>query len=104
MYHETTGLQKIDQRALAYLERASELGNSSASFMLGCLYQKGDCVQQDYQKARAYYERNKEDNLSLNYLGNLYYGGKGIAKDRCKAAYYYRYSFLIKKNTEVAET
>ncbi len=64
-----------------------------ANALAGVLYEDGGHgVEQDFQKARFYYERATETVGSLEGwlgLGRLYFFGKGVPKDLERAAGYY---------------
>jgi hypothetical protein len=56
------------------------------------MYEKGDGVKQDYDKAVDYYRLSAEQENpdGLFGLGDCYYFGYGLEKDDQKAAEYYR--------------
>ena len=54
---------------------------------LGLLYDNAQGVEQDYAKAREWYEKAaaKHDLVAMNNLGLLYMYGRGVDKDESKA-------------------
>ncbi|KAK8893003.1 hypothetical protein M9Y10_030259 [Tritrichomonas musculus] len=58
---------------------------------LGLLYENGKVVEQDYSKAKEYYELAASNNNSYGYIhiGNLYKEGLGVDKDFSKAKEYF---------------
>ena len=74
-------------------EKAAAAGDESAMVSLANLYRDGkDGVQQDYQKARHWYEKaaaigNAE---AMSNLGVLFRAGRGVAQDYQQARYWYQ--------------
>jgi TPR repeat protein len=68
-------------------------GCSEAYAFTGVIYEVGCTgVEKDYQKARFYFERAIEQHGSLEAylgLGRIYYFGRGVDPDYCKAFEYY---------------
>jgi len=58
VYHDEENFEK----ALDLFLKAAEKDNTRAIFMLGYLYQHGQGVNQDYQKAQEYYLKAKQKN------------------------------------------
>jgi len=58
---------------------------------LGMIYHKGIGVEQDYNRARGYYEKAAEFNHlgALYNLGEFYWYGYSVIKDYCRAREYY---------------
>ncbi len=85
-YLYRTGLIPLDlEKAVEYLEKAKEQGNSLSALELAMLYQQPEC--QNYQKAfecarMAVAHGIAEAKLIL---GNLYFWGRGCAADMNKA-------------------
>jgi len=50
---------------------------------LGCIYQNGDGINQNYSEAAKWYLKAAEQNdeTAQCYLGELYFFGKGVPKD-----------------------
>lgn len=77
--------QKIDLKlACADFEKALELGKTEANFYLGLLCDWYKYPEQDFEKARAYYEAVADDPCAQLSLGFLYYNGQGVEKDTAK--------------------
>lgn len=60
-------------------------------YNLGVLYNNGNDVDQDYAKAKCYYElaANQGDFDAQSNLGTLYERGLGVDRDYEMAVYYY---------------
>jgi len=60
-------------------------------FKLGVMYERGQGVTQNYQKAIEYYTKaaNQGCNDALFSLGGVYYTGKGVPQNYQKAIEYY---------------
>ena len=80
------------ERALKLLTEAANEGQKCASFVLGAIYEKGECgVEKNYDTARAYYESSQEIPASVTNLGWFYEMGYGsLVKDGNKAIEYYQ--------------
>ena len=74
-----------------YLKSAAQ-GNTRAQNNIGCHYQNGLGVQQDYSKAHMWYERaaKRGDPNSQEGLGELYENGWGVPKSLPRAIGWYR--------------
>jgi len=74
---------------VSLLKKSSDLGNDSASYELGLMYNMGYGIEQNYEKAAYYYDISyKQGNRSStlhNNLAVLYMDGKGVEKDYNKA-------------------
>ena len=79
-------------------ELLAKQNNSDALYKLGLLYEKGQGVEQDYNKALYnlgnLYELSAQQNNSnaLYSLVNLYAHGHGVKQDNNKAKKYYELS------------
>src|SRR5262249_28758259 len=73
------------------LEEAAAQGDASAMYRLGLLYEMGQGVAQDYDKAREWFEKAaaKGDGEAMYSLGRFYETGKGVARDYVKAREWY---------------
>ncbi len=67
--------------AIECFKQAAEYGRADAFFMLGKMYEDGNGVSRDYNKAFDYYisAANKGDAVAMNNLGVMYYEGRGRA-------------------------
>jgi len=81
---------------VALLRPLAEKGNAEAQFRLGCRYENGEGVKQDYAKAFAWYEKAALQNYAKAEcnLGWLYETGKGVTQDYGKAFAWYEKSAL----------
>lgn len=80
--------EKKDYRMIAkLLEQAAKLDHPNAQYNLAVMYQKGDGVEQDMQKAFFWYEKAAEANLAIAQynLGMIYFEGAIVPKDEVKA-------------------
>ena len=75
----------------ATLQKAKQ-GDVEAQYILGCMYDSGTDVTQDYSKAVYWYRKAAEQGhaKSQYYLGLMYDDGKGVAQDYTQAAYWFR--------------
>ena len=80
------GQKKDLGAAYNYFEKALELGKAEANFYLGVLYDWESYPEQDFEKARAYYEAAGENPYAYVSLGfNNYYGQGGeVNKEKGK--------------------
>lgn len=67
-------------------------GDIHMKFVVGCDYLTGKSTDQDFQKAKAFFEQAAADGHvgALFNLGGMYYRGEGVSQDYKKAANYYR--------------
>mgnify|MGYP000861375074 CR=1 FL=1 len=79
---------------VALLRPLAEKGNAEAQFRLGCRYENGEGVKQDYAKAFAWYEKAALQNYAKAEcnLGWLYENGNGVSQDFYKAFAWYERS------------
>jgi TPR repeat protein len=63
--------------------RAAKYHQSEAELALGCCYENGDGVPQDYKKALEWYRVAAEDGaIDAEYnIGRCYYLGRGVKQD-----------------------
>ncbi|MDY0075230.1 MAG: tetratricopeptide repeat protein, partial [Acholeplasmataceae bacterium] len=91
LYHLAMILIKQKDRDLSHvlklLERAAKQDHPHAQYNLAVMYQKGDGIDQDMQKAFFWYEKAAEANLAIAQynLGMLYFEGVVVPKDEIKA-------------------
>lgn len=79
------------EQARYWLERAHERGASTATVLLGALYEEGKGVTVDVPKAIQYYELAAKRNAYLPcvYLARIYAQGKGIPISERQAITWY---------------
>ena len=63
------GVAKNPEKALAWYEKAANLGYTDALDRLGRIYMKGDLVQENYFKAIEYFEKSLELEDSICFVG-----------------------------------
>lgn len=77
------------QEALHWYQEALDGGEMRAMYQIGCLYEEGEAVPQDYAKAAQCYEATLDlQGYSIgshNRLGAMYFNGKGVPQDYAKA-------------------
>ncbi|MCD7948687.1 MAG: sel1 repeat family protein [Erysipelotrichaceae bacterium] len=71
MYWHGTGIEKNQEKALQYFEKAASLKNSKALFMIGTCYHYGTFKNTDYTKAIQL--KIKQDSPGFNQKRNAYY-------------------------------
>jgi TPR repeat protein len=78
-------------KALRELRPLAEQGDARAQFYLGMLYENGDGVPEDYEKAREWYEKSaaQGDANAQFYLGLLSAFGRGGPMDLVQAHMWY---------------
>jgi len=71
------------EKALAFLKKSVEAGNSSAEYFLGKLYERGHHVPKNAAEAVRLYAlaAGQGNDFAAYRLGKLYLGGEGILKD-----------------------
>lgn len=84
------------EAAAEAFQRAAELGSDEAAFRLAMLYEDGEGVTQDLERAIDWYHRAAEagnEKAQFN-LGRLYARGSGVERDISEAAHWYEQSAL----------
>ena len=74
------GLQRLLARA--------EQGDARGQGLLGFMYQQGQSVPRDYEKAAHWFRKANADRQAS--LGAMYAKGKGVPRDATKRAHWYR--------------
>jgi tetratricopeptide (TPR) repeat protein len=83
-YHTASPKHRNFLKALEYYQKVPQGAQRSYALRgIGLLYEHGDGVEQDYQKALAYYQdAAKKHNKAAYYsIALLYYYGYGVSKD-----------------------
>src|SRR6202007_2864630 len=72
---------------LPLVQKAATAGYIDAMNDLGVLYQNGQGVAQNYDKAREWFQKAADAGNAdaMNNLGELYYHGRGVARDHTPA-------------------
>ncbi len=70
------------EAARTNFEQAEELGKTEANFYLGLLCDWYSYPEQDFEMARAYYEKCGNDPYAQLAMGFLYYYGQGVEEDK----------------------
>jgi TPR repeat protein len=97
-FHTSEDMQNFELSHKWYkLLELSINGKSTTDVGFGLLYEYGDGVEQDYQKALEYYTEARTENVGRLHLGLMYYYGKGVAVD-------YRKSFDLFKEVEYGKS
>ena len=81
-------------KAFTLFSGAAELGHAQAQFYLGRFFETGRGTQQDYYKARYWYEKSATggEPVAMNNLGLLLEDGNGCPKDHNQAFAWFRKS------------
>lgn len=94
------------RKAIRNLMKASDEGNSDASFILGLLYESNDyfqenCETKNYQKALEYFQKSGEQGNSRGYqrIGYFYIAGLGVEKSKEKAQEYFEKAVELNDST-----
>ncbi|MDR2422418.1 MAG: sel1 repeat family protein [Deltaproteobacteria bacterium] len=84
-------LEEADSRALPWLTKAANYGESPAQTLLGDLYLNGRAVAQDSKEAARLYRQAAESGLAAaqSRLAGLHKDGLGVAQDFGQAAHWY---------------
>ncbi len=95
-YYAGAGVDQNYKEAVRWLEKLAASGDkderSYGRTTLGLMYLKGEGVEQDFNRAFAYFGRAAiENDAAAQYnLGNMYFQGKGTPRDYAKAAEWYQ--------------
>ena len=86
-----SGFYETDYRSDSY-KKAAEAGDRLAQRNLGLMYEEGEGVERDYERAAQWYRRAaaQGDPVAQNKLGRLYSYGFGVPHDYRRAAYWAR--------------
>lgn len=87
-------MEKNDDRAFAYYEKAAKQGYALAQYNTGINYREGRGCQQDYSLAVEWFERAaaQGDSYALVALGRLYFQGLGVPRNERRAVEMYERS------------
>ena len=85
-------LQTDPARAVSACSKRAEQGDAHAEFMLGAMYNFGQGVLQDYERASLWYRKAADQGVAgAQYnLGIMYDTGQGVAQDHAMALQFYR--------------
>jgi TPR repeat protein len=92
MYETGLGVQKDEQRGVAFYRSAAEKGYASAQNALGVLCASGgDGVPQDDRQAVEWYRKAAEQGLAKaeKNLADMYFWGRGFEKPNYQQAYFW---------------
>jgi uncharacterized protein len=79
-------------RAMPFLRKGAETGNTYAMTNLGYLYRNGLGVTQDYDQARQWYQKAAEGGNAdaMSSLGEMYRDGQGVTQDYGQARQWFQ--------------
>ncbi len=82
MYLYAKGVDVDFNKALSFLEKASNKGDAEAQYHLGLIYFSDLYKKQDYKKAKALFEKATNQNhlYAQTFLGRMYQNGFGTNK------------------------
>ena len=85
-------LGNCDGQAVHWFHKAAEQGDADAQYNLGCCYDEGNGVKQDYGQAVHWYRKAAEQGHAdaQNNLGCSYRDGEGVKQDYSQAVHWYR--------------
>jgi uncharacterized protein len=91
MLSQGLGVEKNEQEAIKWYEKAALKGDSNAQYNIGSMCETGRGIRQDYEKAMEWYSKSAEQGNAFAQanLGSLYYSGNGIKVNYQKALYWY---------------
>ncbi len=86
------GVQQNYGDALKFYRQSADMGNTSAMWSLGRLYENGNGSKRDYAEAFLWYRKAADggDKDAMNSIGILYYEAKGFTKDTAQALNWYQ--------------
>ena len=76
-------------KAYASFSRAANMENHQAAYLLGKMYEEGQGIPQDYEKAIKWYEKALDNPEANVRLGLMYSGGTGVEQNYLTAAKYF---------------
>ncbi len=90
----TNGVAIDKDKAVYWLTKSADNGNTAAMITLGNMYEIGDAVEKSNKTAFRYYftASRSEDKQALYKVGKFYYYGMGVDKNIEKATFYLRKS------------
>ena len=88
------------EASIEYENPDHEFLKEYVNYRIGKHFDYGLGVDQDYDKAKKFYEKS-ESALSDFSLGNLYFCGNGVEKDLERAFQYYMRSDIKKKRQRI---
>lgn len=91
MYAQGLGLERNDQKAVNWYQRAAEQGEADAQTNLAHMLETGRGIEKDYKKAMQWYLKAaaKRNAMAQHNIGSLYFNGYGVSKDDKKAVEWY---------------
>ena len=81
----------IDADTVERVKAAAAQGNAEAQYLLGVMYDKGRCVEQNCAKARKWWEKAAAQGNSKSQimLGAIYSQGQGVRQNKQTAKEWY---------------
>lgn len=102
MYQGWEGLVVDEEKAVQWLTKAAEQGESEAQFQIGQMYDEGKWVgRKNHTLSLEWYEKAAQQGHAeaQNNLGSQYFNGKGVKRDYVLAHEWYRKSAMQGWNT-----
>jgi len=103
-YEGKNGFSKDKEHSARYYEKAAELGGWTAQLKIGRMYEDGDGVPQDYQRAMRWYVKCYEEYRvgleARTRIGNLYLKGLGVPVDPVSAYAWYLSALKMKLSVD----
>ncbi|MCR5226505.1 MAG: sel1 repeat family protein [Eubacterium sp.] len=96
-YDGNRGFEQSFEKAIKYYQMAADLGDRQAQENLGYCYYYGRAGEPDYEKAFNYFALGAFDDhiISLYKIGDMYYNGYYVQKNRTEAFTIYRHCLDI---------
>ena len=92
MYAQGLGIEKNEQEAVGWYQKAASQGYPEAQSNLGLMYEFGRGVDVDYELAMNWYLKAAAQGYALaqHNIGSMYFNGNGVPKDDERASEWYR--------------
>jgi TPR repeat protein len=82
MYAAGQGVEKDKAKAVFFMQKAADQGDSDAEYFLGQMYERGEGVEQDLTQARQWYQRaaNQGHEAAQTRLAELFSACPGVTQ------------------------
>jgi TPR repeat protein len=87
---------------VTWFRKGADLGNATAQFNLGRMYENGRGARRDYVEANKWYAKSAEQGIPEAQFnrGIMYYVGRGVRKDFTEAHRWFRLAALTFPESE----
>lgn len=94
LYRDGKGVTQDYVQAVAWLQKAADMGNAAGQWRLGQIYRDGNGVSQDDTQAVDWFRRAADRRFADPdhqwQLGEIYRDGKGVTQDYVQAVFWFR--------------